>query len=104
MISDDYIVMMDHQVADRSRRQIHFQRLPMVAIVPRHIHGTFHASKEQSLAFRIFSHRVDRLILGQAAYDFLPSPPAVMRAIDIGTEVVKPKAVHRRVGSGGIEM
>ncbi len=44
--SNDNVVMMNDEIADRSRRQIHFQRLPMIAIVPRHIHGAFGAGKE----------------------------------------------------------
>src|SRR6266446_7134732 len=104
MSSNDNIVMMNYEVADRSRRQIHLQRLPMVAIVPGHIHSAFGSGKQQSLALNIFSHRVDWLIVGQAAYDFLPRFAAVVSAVDIRMQVIEPEAVHRRVGSCGIEM
>src|SRR5260221_2456144 len=104
MSSNNNIVAMNDQIADRSRRQIHLQRLPMIAVVPGHIHGAFGAGKQQSLALYIFAHRVDGLVFGQAADDFLPRLSAIVRAVDIRMQVIEPEAVHRRVGSWSIEM
>ena len=104
MSSNHHIVMMHDEIADRSRRQIHLQRLPMIAVVPRHIHGAFSAGKKQSLAFGVFAHRVDGLVIGQAARDLLPRLAAVVRAIDIRMQIIEPEAVHRGVCSWGIEM
>src|SRR5260221_13975322 len=69
MSSNNNIVAMNDKIADRSRRQIHLQRLPMITVVPGNIHGALGASKKQSLAFYIFAHRVDGLVIGQAAED-----------------------------------
>ena len=102
--SDDHIVMMNDQIADRSRRQIHLQRLPVVAVVPRHIHAAFGAGEKQSLALGIFPHRVDGLVLGQSSDDLLPRLSAVVRAIDIRMQVIEPETIHRGIGSCGIEM
>ena len=54
------IVVFDHQIADRGRGHVQPQRLPVVAIVERHVDVAFSAGKEQSLASRILAHDVHR--------------------------------------------
>src|SRR5580700_10368420 len=76
----------------------------MIAVVPGDIDAAFGAGEEQSLAFRVFPDRVDGLVVGQAACYLLPGLAAVVGAIDIRMQVVKPEAIHGCVGSWGIEM
>src|SRR5580658_10296605 len=85
--SDDYIVFVNYQVADRRGRKIQLERLPMIAIVPRDIDAAFGSGKKQSLAHGIFAHGVDGLVLRQAGDDLLPRLSAVVRTIDIRMQV-----------------
>ena len=76
----------------------------MIAVVPRHVHGAFGSGKKKSLAFRIFANRVDGLIVRQSASDLLPRLAAIVRAIDIRTQVVETESIHRCICSRSVEM
>ena len=47
---DHQVVAMNHEVADRTDRQIILQRLPVIAIVKRNVNAQFRSSEKQSLA------------------------------------------------------
>src|SRR5271156_6446725 len=89
--SDNNVVMMNDEVADRRCRQIHSQRLPMIAVVPRDIDAAFGAGKEKSLALGISAYGVDGLVVGQAADNLLPRLSTIVRAVDIRMQVVESK-------------
>ncbi len=60
MGGNDQVVVVNPQIAHRSMRQIQLQRLPVIAVVERRPNAIFAAGEEQSLAYRIFAHGVDR--------------------------------------------
>ena len=101
--ADDEVVVFDDEIADRGRRHVQPQRLPVVPIVERHVDLRLRAGEEQSLALRILAHHADRRAARDAVDDFLPRLAAVMRAVDVRVHVVEPQRVHCRVGRQRIE-
>ena len=101
--ADHEVVVLDHQIADRRRRHVQPQRLPVIAIVERDVDLRFGAGEEQSLALRILAHDADRRAAGNAGDDLLPRLAAVVGAVDVRVHVVEAQRVDRRVGGQRIE-
>ncbi len=97
------VVVMNDQIADRSGRKVHLQRLPMVAVVPGDVDAAFGSGEKQALALGIFADRVDGFV-GQSGYDLLPTLAAIVCAIDIRMEVVEAEAVHGSIDGCGVEV
>ena len=55
--ADDQVVVLDDEVADRRRRHVQPQRLPVVAVVERDVDLRLGAGEQQALALRILAHR-----------------------------------------------
>ena len=102
MRADDHVVVLDHEIADRRRRHVESQRLPVVAIVERDPDLRFPSGEEQALPPRIFPHRVHGRAAVDAGHDLRPGRAAVARAVDVRPQVVQAKGVHRGVGREGI--
>src|SRR5580693_2320985 len=69
----------------------------MIPIVERDPYGSFRSREQQTLANRIFAHRVYRGIGRQAFNNQLPGLAAIMCAVNIWTKIVDSKTVHRSV-------
>ncbi len=104
MGADDDVVVVDDEIADGSGWQIHFERLPMVAVIPRDVDGALGSGEEQALAPGIFTDRVHRFIFGQAGGDLLPGLARVVCAVDVRVQVVEAKSVDGGVDGIFIEM
>ena len=96
------IVVLDQQVANRCRRHIEPQRLPVIAVVERDINRPLRSGKQQSNPSCVLAHRVHILIRRNAVGNFGPALPAVARAIDVRMEIIQPQRVDRRVCSLGV--
>ena len=101
--ADDQVVVLDDEIAHRRRRHVQPQRLPVVAIVERHVDLRLGSGEEQPLALRILAHDADRRAAGNAVDDLLPRLAAVVRAVDVRVHVVEPQRVHRRIRRERIE-
>jgi hypothetical protein len=100
----DQIVALHDHVADRGRRHVQPQRLPVLPIVERDEDFALGAGEEQSLALRILTHGVDRRAGGDAVGDRRPGLAAVMRAEDVRAHVVEPQRVDRGVRGLRVEV
>src|SRR5262245_32637018 len=76
----------------------------MLAVVERYVDGLFRARVEQAFAQRVFAHYVDYAAVGNAVGDVFPGLAAVVRAIDVWSQIVQAKCVDRRVSSIVVEM
>ena len=90
------VVVVHHQIADRSGRHVQAQRLPIVAIVEADEDGQFGGGEQQALAHRVFADRIDRAV-GQAAHRLCPRGAAIVGAIDVRLQVVQAKAIDSGV-------
>ncbi len=97
MGAQDEIVVFDDQIAHGCDRHVQAQRLPVVPVVYREVHGPLGAGKEQPLPLRILLHRVDGLTRRDAGDDLRPRLPAVARPVDVRVQVVEAERVDRRV-------
>ena len=98
------IVAVERDVANRGRRQVELQRLPVVAIVERDENARLGAGEEQSLPFRVLSHGVDVRRGLQPLGDGRPRLPAIVRPVDIGREIVELVRVDGDVCRVGVEV
>src|SRR5215831_3846850 len=101
---DAEIVTLDNQIANGSGAHVQPERLPMVAIIERHIDSALSAGEEQSFAFRVFADSIGVFVSRNAAGDFGPVRAAVVRAIDMRSQIIEPQSVDGRIGSVLIEM
>ena len=97
MRAGDEVVVFHDQIADGRGRHVQPQRLPVVAVIERHVDFPLRAGEEQPLALRIFADDIDRRAIGNAVRDGRPRPAAVVRAVDVRPQVVEPQRVDRRV-------
>src|SRR5580700_8150700 len=84
-------------------RQVQLQRLPVITVIERNPHRSFSSSKEQALADGILANCIDRRIR-QAVCDQLPGLATIVRSVDVGSEVVDPKAADRGIGRVLVKM
>ncbi len=91
------VVAVNRQIPHRSVRQVQLQRLPVVAIIERHINGCLRSREQQPFPQRIFSHYVDRSVIGQPRIDFLPGLAKIPGAINMRLQIIQTKTIHRRV-------
>ena len=101
---DRDVVVLDDQIAHRRRRKIQPQRLPVFAVVEGRVHAAFGGGVQQSLFLRIFADRVRVLVRRDSAGDRRPGLAAVVRPIDVRTQVVEPQRVDRRIRGERVEM
>src|SRR5437867_2538946 len=99
MSGNDQIIVFNDEIPDRGDRQIHLQRLPLVAVIEGDVDSVLSASKKQSFPYWIFAHNVDIGALRNAFCDFGPSLSQVVRAINIGLQVVRLMTIDGGVGS-----
>src|SRR6185503_2032789 len=78
---DHYVIVFDHQIANRARGHIQSQRLPVVPVVKRNVNGPLAPAKQQAAPNRVLSNDVYRSAVAKAVDDFLPRLAAVVRAI-----------------------
>ena len=63
MRSDDNVITVDDQIANRSRRKVLLQRLPVIAVIELDVHGPLRSREEHAFALGIFTHCVYRFIV-----------------------------------------
>ena len=93
----DEIAVVDLEVGDRRRRQILLQRLPVLALVERHVRALQRAGVEQSFLLGILAHDVHRLIRRDAVRAVGQQRPVravVVRHVEVRLEVVQVHPVH----------
>src|SRR5258708_3526567 len=94
---------MDQQIARPRGRQILLQWLPIIAVVEADEHAGFVARVKQSRPYGIGTDGTDDLVCGKPAGDLRPTAAAVMRAEDVGTEIVEPLGVDGDIGARRVE-
>ena len=82
--SDDQIVAVNRKIADGSRRQIELQRLPVVAVIERHVDPEFCSGKQQIFFLRIFANAAQKSMRRNAIGNQLPGRTIVASSIEIG--------------------
>src|ERR1035438_9074755 len=95
---------MHDDIANRRHRHVVLQGLPLRPVVEGDVNAQFGGGVEQPLGFGVFLHRVDVGAVGDAGDHVLPGLAAIVRAIDMRLVIGNAMAIHRRVGSDGIEM
>jgi hypothetical protein len=102
MGTDDEVVAVDDEVTDRRRGHVEPQRLPVLAVVERHVDHALRRRVEKTLSERVFPDRVHGIV-GQPVHDLLPGLSAVVRPIDMCLEIIETEAVDGRVGREVVE-
>ena len=103
MRAGDEVVVFDLEIADRRGGHVQAQRLPVVAVVERHVDVRFGAREEQPLLLDVFPDGAERRAGGDAVHDLRPRRAAVVRAEEMRVLVVDAQRVDRRVGRERIE-
>ncbi len=91
MRSHDEIVVLNNQIAHRSRRQIQSQRLPIRAVIERHINAFFGCRRTGALCvpdLRELRLRFDPS--RDPVHDFRPRFAAVVRRKNVRAQIVDP--------------
>ncbi len=101
--ADDEVVVFDDEIADRGRGHVQSQRLPVVAVVERHVDLRFGSGEEQALPLRILADDADGRAARNAGDDLLPRLAAVVGPVDVRVHVVDPQRVDSRVRRQRIE-
>ena len=91
------------EIADRGRRHVQPQRLPVIAVVERHVDLRLRAGEQQTFALGILAHHADRRAARDAIDDLRPRLAAIMRAVDVRVHVVEAQRVDRRVRGQRVE-
>jgi hypothetical protein len=104
MRADDEVVVLDHEIANRRRRQVVPQRLPVIAIVKRDEDRLFGAGIQQPAPLRILANHADDPAVGNAARDVRPRLAAVVGAVDVRPQVVETQRVDRGVSGVHVEV
>ena len=104
MRGDRDIVVLHDQIADRNRRHVHSQRVPVIAVIEREPHLVFRSGIEQSATLRVLTHHVDGRVGRNAIDDFRPGLPAVARAVDVWPQIVEPEGVDGSIGRARIRV
>src|SRR5258707_794179 len=82
MGGDRKIVVFDDQVANRSRRHVEPERLPVFSIVEGNINSALRSGEEQSFPLRVLAHGVHGLSVWNSFHDLLPGLTRVARPIN----------------------
>ena len=98
------IIVLNNEIADRSRRQIQSQRFPIRAVIKRDVNAFFSSGEEQTFAFRIFADCVYDLPRWYSVHDFSPRLAAVVRCKNVRPQVIDAQRVDRCVSSVRVEM
>ena len=100
----DQIVVVNPQIAHGAVREVELQRLPLVPIVERNPHARLRPREEQALAHGIFANGVDRGVVRQAAGDEPPGLTAVVRAVNVRTQIIDAEAANGGIGGFVVKM
>src|SRR6266481_3465783 len=104
MRTDDNVVIMDHEIANGSRRHVEPEWLPLAAIVEGEVDGTFGPGEQQPAPDRIFADRVHNFIRRNSIDDLRPAFSAIVRPIDVRMQIVELESVDRCVRGFVIEV
>ena len=97
-------LLLHHEPVHRCVRQVHLQRLPVLAIVERHVGAVLGAEIEQPALDRIFAHamRVAQHRVRDAVRDQFPRCAEISRLVDEGISVVHLMKLDRDVCRAGV--
>src|SRR5579862_1493507 len=93
---------MDDQVANRSRRQIELERLPVVSIIKGHKYAGFSSCEKKALALGVLANHASDARLRKAAVDLPPGFAVISRAIKVRMAILK--IIDRSICRSRIEM
>src|SRR5207245_1844865 len=96
-------VIFHHQIMNRDRRQIEFQRMPRSATISGKGDAALGPKIENLGAHRIDSDRVPRDVLRELAIQTRPRLAKVGRLVEVGMHVIEPVRVDDNVSSAGVE-
>ena len=97
-------VVLDLQIANRDRRHVVPERLPVIAIVERDPHLRIGPGKQQPRLPRVFTNRVRNGVGGDPRIDFRPRLAAIARAIEVRLDLVEAQRVGGGVGDERVEV
>src|SRR5664279_2536748 len=75
----------------------------MAAIIERNVDAQLRSREEQAFLLRVLTDRVDERLRANPRRDRLPGFAVITGAINVGSEIVEPMALHGDVRHGGIE-
>ena len=102
MRGNNQIIVLDHQVVDRSGRQVQLEWLPVRAIIPGNVDSRFGSGIEQTLLPRIFADRVHVSAVGNAVGDFRPALSQICGSVDVRPQIIEFVTVQRHVSGAGV--
>ena len=103
MRTDYQVVVVYDQVSDGGCGHIEAQRLPVLAIIGRKKDFPLGSGEEQTRLFWVFPHYIDGVV-GYTFGNVLPGFAPIMCAVDMWTQIIKPKSIYGQVGCLRIEM
>jgi hypothetical protein len=102
--SDNDVIIMQDEIANRAGRHVQSERLPVLAIVEREIDSALSACEQKTFFHRIFTDRVHDFAGRNSGNDLLPCYAAIMRAIDVRIEIVETESIDRGIGCHIVEV
>src|SRR5258708_15799969 len=103
MGSHDQIVILDHEVMNRSDGQVEPKRTPVCTVVERNIKPGLGAGKKKSTPLRIFADRADKSVIRDAAGEPHPGFAIIASFINVRVHVVVLMAINGNVSGSSIE-
>ncbi len=97
------IVILDHQIVHRRRRQVQLQRTPVRTIVERNKHSGFSSCIEEPALLRIFPDYSHKASIRNSLTQFRPAFSVIAGLKDVRPQIVELVSIHSHVGRTGIE-
>ena len=97
MGADHQVLVVNHEITDRTGGKVLLQRLPMIPVVSGKINRPFRTRIKQTGSDRVFPDHVDRAHIRHSIGYFLPGCPSVMGAVNVRTHVVLANGVDSDV-------
>src|SRR6185503_7755373 len=101
--ADNNVVIFHNKIADRRRRHVQSQRLPILTVVDREINGLFRSGKKQTFSNRVFANCINDAAFRYAAGYPFPGAAAIVSAVNVRPKVIETKRIHCCVCSIGIK-
>src|SRR5262249_17269452 len=103
MRCEDEIVALDHEVVDRSFRQVELQRFPLGTVVIRDEDSGFRSGVEKAFPLGIFANCARERSFGNAFCDLRPGFAEVGGLVEVRLQVVVLAAVDGNISCANVE-
>src|ERR1700746_2988021 len=86
--TNDEIIAMHDQIADRRDRKIQAKTLPVFTVIEGHIYGPFGGGIQETFAFRVFANRIHGLALADPGHSLLPGLTTIVSPVNVRMQVI----------------